>query len=116
MQWFILFFGIVSNATASSLIKVAVDSGNSLFDINRPWLILTNIPLIAGISLYGLAFILYALALSRLPLNIAHPILTCGSVALVAIISVFFFGESLSKNIVFGLALISAGVALIVQR
>lgn len=48
-----------------------------------------------GVALYGAAFILYAAALAVLPLNIAHPILTTGAVAVVAILSVVVFNEFL---------------------
>ena len=64
----------------------------------------------SGISLYVIAFILYAVALLYLPLNVAHPILTSGSIALVAIASVVFFGESLSMINAAGFILIVFGV------
>ncbi|CAK2409694.1 Small Multidrug Resistance (SMR) protein [Vibrio crassostreae] len=91
MKWFILLMGILSNASASALIKVAVTPPRELPSLANPLTSLQNWPLWLGLFLYGMAFLLYALALTRLPLNIAHPILTSGSVAIVAISSTFFW-------------------------
>lgn len=110
MQWLILILGVLSNATASVLIKVAVTSKEAPIKLSEPLSIILNLPLISGVSLYGVAFILYALALSYLPLNVAHPILTSGSIALVGLSSVIFFGESLSLLNIAGLGLIILGV------
>ena len=110
MKWLILFLGILSNASASVLIKVAMTNTSEPIQLSKPLSIIGNIPLVSGISLYGLAFILYAVALTHLPLNIAHPILTSGSIMLVAFCSVVFFGETLSTINTVGIVLIILGV------
>ena len=110
MQWLLLIFGILSNASASILIKAAVSNASTPIQLSKPLSIIGNIPLISGISLYGLAFVLYIIALTYLPLNIAHPILTSGSIALVAIASVLFFGETLTFINFIGIILITIGV------
>ncbi|WP_318495616.1 DMT family transporter [Photobacterium leiognathi] len=115
MKWVILILGILSNASASTLIKVAMveKEKNNFFN---PYEIITNLPLISGVILYGIAFVLYAIALSKLPLNIAHPILTSGSIAIVAIASVVFFGEKLSLINIGGIILIMLGVGALTIR
>ncbi|GIC77251.1 SMR family transporter [Moritella sp. F3] len=110
MKWLILILGILSNASASVLIKVAMTTKDTPIQLSNPLSIISNIPLVAGVGLYGIAFVLYALALTYLPLNIAHPILTSGSIALVGIASVLFFGESLSMINIAGIILIILGV------
>ena len=110
MQWLILILGILSNASASVLIKVAVSSKETPIQLSNPLSIIGNLPLVSGIGLYGIAFILYALALNYLPLNVAHPTLTSGSIALVSIASVIFFGESLSTINIVGIVFIILGV------
>lgn len=110
MKWLILILGILSNSSASILIKVAMTSKDAPIEISKPLSILGNIPLISGVLLYGIAFILYAFALTHLPLNVAHPILTCGSIAFVSIASVLFFGENLSTINIAGIILIILGV------
>jgi small multidrug resistance pump len=116
MQWLILILGVLSNASASVLIKVAMTSKESPIEISNPLSIIGNFTLISGVALYGLAFILYALALTYLPLNIAHPILTSGSIALVSIASVIFFGEILSPINIVGIALIILGVCALTVK
>ena len=108
MKWLILLLGVLSNASASVLIKVAMSSKDE--QLQNIQSIITNPPLLSGVCLYGIAFVLYALALTHLPLNVAHPILTSGSIAIVGIASVSLFGESLSIINVFGIVFIILGV------
>jgi small multidrug resistance pump len=110
MKWLILILGVLSNASASVLIKVAMTNASTPIQLSKPLSIIGNIPLISGLGLYGMAFVLYALALTYLPLNVAHPILTSGSIALVAIASVLFFGETLTAVNIAGIFLITLGV------
>ena len=110
MKWIILVLGILSNASASILIKVAMTNASVPIQLSKPLSIFGNISLMAGISLYGIAFMLYASALTYLPLNVAHPTLTSGSIALVAVASVVFFGETLTAVNIAGILLITLGV------
>lgn len=84
--------------------------------LSKPLSIIGNIPLVSGIGLYGIAFVLYALALNYLPLHVAHPTLTSGSIALVGIASVIFFGESLSITNITGIFLIALGVIALTMK
>lgn len=111
MKWMILILGVLSNASASALIKAAMTAPRKLPSLSEPMSLLQNWPLWLGLFLYGMAFVLYALALTSLPLNVAHPILTSGSIAVVALFSVFFFGEQLSTVNMCGIGLIMIGVA-----
>lgn len=81
--------------------------------ISEPLSLILNIPLWTGIIFYGIAFVLYALTLQRLPLNVTHPILTCGAITMVAVLSVILFGESFSLTKIVGVILVSLGVILI---
>lgn len=112
MRWLILFFGIVSNALASVLIKFGVSS-KSFPSIRNIKDLVENWPFWLGIFFYLLTFLLYTWSLSKFPLNIAHPVLTTGSVALVALISFFYFKESLNFLNMFGIILVIIGVLLI---
>jgi len=57
----------------------------------NPTALLSNWPFWLALGLYGAAFLLYAAALARLPLNVAHPALTTGAVATVALLSILIF-------------------------
>lgn len=113
MKWLILIVGIFSNASASVLIKLAVMPPREFPSLKNPMVALMNWPFWLGIVLYGGAFLIYAIALTRFPLNVAHPILTAGAVAMVAVFSTLFFREPLYWSTIAGFILVIAGVALI---
>ena len=113
MKWFIILAGIASNASANLLIKLALQPPFKIPTIATPLDLIRNWPLLLGVSLYGLAFVLYTAVLKFLPLNIAYPTLTSGAIASVTIMSVFVLGETFRPPMFLGLGLIILGVILL---
>ena len=116
MRWLILVAGILSNATASALLKLASTPPHAFPTLSQPMTALQNLPLLAGAALYVVAFGCYAWALSAFPLNLAHPVMTAGSIALVAGASYAVFGEEFAWTTVAGFVLILAGIVLVSLR
>jgi small multidrug resistance pump len=116
MKWLILILGITANASASVLVKMAMLPPRQFPSLSNPMAALTNWPFWSGLALYGAAFLLYAAALARLPLNVAHPVLTSGAVAAVALSSMLIFREPFYWTTVAGIILVLAGVFLITSR
>lgn len=116
MKWLILILGIASNATASVLVKLAMIPPRKFPSVADPAAAIRNWPFWLGLGLYGAAFLLYAAALVRLPINVAHPVLTSGAIAMVALFSVVIFREPFYWTTGAGIALIVAGVVLITAR
>lgn len=116
MKWLILLLGIASNGFASVLIKIAVTEPRKFPSLADPMTALLNWPFWLGLFFYGLAFLLYTAALAKFPLNIAHPILTTGSVALVALLSIGVFKETFYWTTALGILLVILGVILISSR
>lgn len=116
MKWLIVILGIASNASASVLVKIAMIPPRKFPSLSDPMAALSNWPFWSGLGLYGAAFLLYAAALERLPLNVAHPLLTSGAVATVFLCSVVVFREPFYWTTVAGVVLVIAGVALITAR
>jgi multidrug transporter EmrE-like cation transporter len=116
MKWLILLAGIAANASASVLVKMAMMPPRKFPSLDDPWAALGNWPFWLGLGLYGAAFLLYAAALARLPLNVAHPVLTSGAIATVALCSVLYFKEPFYWTTGTGILLVIAGVALITAR
>lgn len=116
MKWLILILGIASNASASVLIKIAIMPPRKFPSLSDPSAAISNWPFWLGLALYGAAFLLYAAALARLPLNVAHPVLTAGAVATVALCSYLIFREPFHWTTVAGILLVIAGVGLITAR
>jgi len=113
MKWVVLALGILCNAGASVMVKLAVTSPRHFPSLSAPVEALRNWPFWLGLALYGSAFLLYSASLARLPLNVAHPIMTAGAIALVACVSAMFFREAFPWTTWAGLALIGSGVLLI---
>lgn len=116
MKWLILILGIACNASASVLVKIAMMPPRKFPSISEPMAAWSNWPFWLGLGLYGGAFLLYAASLARLPLNVAHPVLTAGAIATVALCSVVIFREPLQWTTCAGIVLVIAGVALITAR
>ena len=116
MKWLILLCGISANAFASILIKMAIMPPRKFPAFSDPLGALSNWPFWLGLGLYGVTFLLYAAALARLPLNVAHPILTSGAIATVAIFSVIIFRESFHWTTGAGIILVIVGVVLITAK
>lgn len=116
MKWLILLTGIAANASASVLIKVAMTAPRKFPSLADPRAALVNWPFWLGLVLYGTAFILYAAALARLPLNVVQPVLTSGAVATVAVLSIVIFDEPFHWTTAAGLVLVILGVGLITLR
>jgi len=116
MKWLILILGITSNASASVLVKMAMIPPRKFPTISDPMAALSNWPFWLGLGLYAATFLLYAAALARLPLNVAHPVLTSGAIATVALFSILIFREPFHWTTWFGIVLVIIGVALITAR
>jgi len=116
MKWLTLILGITSNASASVLVKIAMMPPRKFPSLSEPMEALRNWPFWLGLGLYGAAFLLYAAALARLPLNVAHPVLTCGAVAAVALCSLLIFREPFHWTTITGILLVVVGVVLITVR
>ncbi len=113
MKWIILLLGILSNASASVLVKFAMMPPRKFPSLSDPIGALANWPFWLGLGLYGVALLLYAAALARLPLNVAHPVLTAGAIATVALSSILIFREPFYWTTVVGIVLVIAGVGMI---
>ncbi len=116
MQWLILILGIASNASASVLVKIAMQPPRQFPGLSNPLALLSNWPFWLGLVLYGVAFLLYAAALTRLPLNVAHPVLTSGSIMVVAMLSMLMFREPFYWTTIAGIVMVIVGVVLITIR
>jgi small multidrug resistance pump len=116
MKWLILLLGIAANASASVLVKFAMLPPRRFPSLTDPVAALANWPFWLGLALYGAAFLLYAAALARLPLNVAHPVLTAGAVATVAALSVLIFREPFHWTTGAGIVLVIAGVVLLTAK
>ena len=77
-----------------------------------PLAVLTNLPLLAGLTLYGASTLLLVLALRDGELSLLYPVISL-TYAWVAILSVLWLGEQMDLLKAAGIVVIIAGVALL---
>ena len=111
--YFMLFLSGTCSALASVLLRVSGQMGGvgSLAGLMTT----PNLLRLAAIAAYGAGFVLYALALKRIELNIAYPLMVG-----IAILEIFGYGliggEAVSVRTAIGAALIMGGIFLIYSR
>ena len=116
MKWIILLLAIVTNASASSLLKFVTSTGRRQSILVEPMSYLTSVWMWVGLFLYGIAFVFYVASLSQFPLNIAHPVITAGAIVTVVMVSALFFGETFDWVIGIGIGLVLVGLVLVGTR
>lgn len=77
-----------------------------------PLAVMTNVPLLAGLTLYGISTLLLVLALREGELSLLYPVISL-TYAWVTVLSVFWLGETLNVFKVVGILIIVSGVAML---
>ena len=106
----LVLFCTVLGAAAQLLLKMgsqAVDTA-SLYSI--VWSMAANVPLVAGLALYGLSMVLFVHALRNEQLSLLYPLISLTYIWVTAV-SILFLNESVSFWKVAGVVVIVAGVA-----
>ena len=113
----LILTGVFLNAFAQLALKQGAERiANINFSIENvipiTLQVITNPWIFGGLTLYGISVILWILALSRVEVSYAYPMLSIGYV-LVTIAGWAFFNESISLTKIAGIAVIMLGVILI---
>jgi multidrug transporter EmrE-like cation transporter len=116
MGYFFLIIALTLNAAANILMKLGsgqlnLVKGESLL-VMAPKL-LTNYFLMFGIFLFALNIVFYIIALSKIDLFIAYPIMTAGGFLLITLFSFFYLKESITLPQLMGIILVAIGITLI---
>jgi multidrug transporter EmrE-like cation transporter len=114
-----LFAGILLNACAQLLLKagtlrlgeVSLAPSTLIPTLGH---LATNLPIIAGLCLYGLSVITWIAGLSRVDVSIAYPLLSLGYVVN-AIAAYFLFGEALTPQRLIAIGIILLGVYILAR-
>lgn len=104
----LVFFCTIFGAAAQVLIK----HGAAQLASGSPIAMLTNLPIVAGYSLYGISTVLLVLALRDGQLSILYPVISLTYVW-VTLLSVAVFRESMNLFKVLGVIIIVTGVAVL---
>jgi multidrug transporter EmrE-like cation transporter len=115
----LILTGVLLNAVAQLLLKAGARSIAGLpFSIDSAWTIAErlalNPPILAGLLCYAVSVVVWILALSRVEVSIAYPMLSIGYVVN-AIAAWLLFAEALSPARIAGIGVIIAGVWLVAR-
>jgi multidrug transporter EmrE-like cation transporter len=111
--------GVMLNAAAQLLLKAGSRAiANLDFSLANAWTlaerIALNPPILAGLALYAISVVFWILALSRLDVSVAYPMLSIGYIVS-ALAGWLLFSESVGPTRVAGIVVIIAGVWLVAR-
>ena len=98
-------------AGAGSLANLELRAGNALAIAGR---LAFNLPIIAGLGCYALSVVVWILALARVEVSVAYPMLSVGYVVN-AVAAWWLFGENLTGARIAGIGIILVGVWLVAR-
>jgi len=114
-----IIFGVLLNAVAQLLLKAGANKVgaihltlDNLFSVGLK--VALQPPIIGGVTCYVLSLVLWIIALSRVQVSIAYPMLSLGYVV-TAIGAWYLFGEALSMQRLLAIGIILVGVALLAR-
>jgi len=118
-QFALVLTGVLLNAVAQLLLKAGAGSlagielraGNALAIAGR---LVFNVPILAGLACYALSVVVWILALSRIEVSVAYPMLSIGYVVN-ALAAWWLFGENLTGARLAGIGIILLGVWLVAR-
>ena len=113
----LIFVSILFGAAGQVMMKwgtnqIFVPSGTGFY--RSIYAYLTNVPLLFGLTLYGISAVFWIVAIGKVELSYAYPMVALGYV-LVFIASFFLFHEHITFFRIWGLLLIVMGVVFIAK-
>ena len=119
LEFVLILIGVLLNAGAQLALKAGVRNvGHFEFSAANAlpigWQLATNPFIITGLSCYVISVVVWILALSRVEVSVAYPMLSIGYVVN-AILAWQLFGEALTTQRVAGIGIIIVGVFLIAR-
>jgi multidrug transporter EmrE-like cation transporter len=115
----LLMLGVLLNAAAQLLLKAGTNRvGEFAFSLENIVPIgarlVANPPILGGLACYVVSVVVWVLALSRVPVSVAYPMLSVGYIVN-AFAAWMLFGESLAAQKLIGIAFIMIGVFLVAR-
>lgn len=113
----LIFVGVMLNVAAQLLIKAGTNAIGQ-FEFVREnilpigWKLMTEWHIVSALACYGISVVVWILALSRVQVSIAYPLLSMGYVVN-AVAAWYFFNEAFNASKVLGIGVIILGVILI---
>ncbi len=115
----LIIIGVALNAAAQLLMKAGTNAVGH-FEFTREnilpigWKLATEWHIVTALVCYAVSVIVWILALSRVQVSIAYPMLSLGYVV-VAVATWWLFGEPLTPTKIAGIGVIILGVVILFQ-
>lgn len=103
------------NALASVLLKIQATKGFVVKDIFSVSFLVQHAAFFAALFLFAGNVLLYAFALTKIPLSTAYPVMVVGSFLIVYSVSALYFHETIRWPQLIGYALVIGGIMLVVR-
>ena len=121
MGYIFLTIALVLNASANIMLKLGAGKLGPLKDPNLSLVekiphLLTNYVLILGLGSFALNIVFYTIALSKLKLSIAYPIMTVGGVFIITTFSALSLKESLNGIQYTAIVLITIAIGMLASQ
>ena len=115
----LLMLGVLLNAAAQLLLKAGANRvGEFAFSMDNlvpvGSRLATSPPILAGLACYAVSVVVWIMALSRVPVSVAYPMLSVGYIVN-AFAAWMLFGESLTAQKLVGIGFIVVGVYLVAR-
>ncbi|MEO8103585.1 MAG: SMR family transporter [Betaproteobacteria bacterium] len=115
----LILTGVLLNAAAQLLLKAGTTRvGHFEFNLGNivpiGWQLAGQPYILAGMCCYAISLVVWIMALSRVPVSVAYPMLSIGYVVN-AFAAWWLFGESLAAQKLIGVAFIVVGVWLVAR-
>ena len=119
LSFSLLMTGVLLNAGAQLLLKAGTNSVgafeySSANIIPIGWKLATEPHIIGGLGCYVISVVVWIMALSRVEVSIAYPLLSVGYVVN-AIAAYYLFGEAVTPMRLTGIAIIIVGVWIVAR-
>ncbi|MBI4984512.1 MAG: EamA family transporter [Rhodocyclales bacterium] len=111
--------GVLLNAAAQLLLKAGTNAvGHFEFHLDNVLPVGLKLAfephILGGMACYAVSLVVWIMALSRVPVSIAYPMLSIGYV-INAFVAYFWFGEALASQKLLGIGFIVVGVYLVAK-
>lgn len=119
IEFGLVLAGVLLNAAAQLLLKAGVRQiGPFEFSLAHVvpvgGALATNLPIIGGLACYVISVVVWILALSRVEVSLAYPMLSIGYIVNAAL-AYWLFGEAVGPQRLLGIAVIIIGVVIVAR-
>lgn len=119
LSFSLILFGVLLNAAAQLLLKAGTNSvGHFAFSRSNilpvGWQLATEPHIMGGLTCYVISVVVWIMALSRVEVSIAYPMLSIGYVVN-AMAAWWLFGEAVSITRLTGIGIIIVGVYVVAR-